>query len=142
MKPSKRLGLSWFRARPVAAGVLWGVLQAVLFYTVILKTFVGVVPPQFLALALPMSFLFGYLLRDFDKSIRAMLVCQGVTWLLVVAVLEIFSPEFRDLLFSSNPSRLAVFAVVAIVGTGIFWFFLGLVGSLLGAWQGESRERT
>lgn len=112
--------------------MLWGALQVGLFFALILVTIVGVHAPQVLVLALPLAFLFGYLLDDIDKSIKAVLVCQGVTWLLIVAVFDIFDPEFRSLLFSSDPSRLAGFAVVALVGTGILWFLLGLVGSLLG----------
>ncbi len=115
-----------------------------MFYAIILLAAVGVVAPQLYALALPIAFLFGYLLPDIDRSIRAMVVCQGVTWLLVIAVFDIFDPDFRNLLISSNPSPSAGFVLVGMVGIGIFWFFLGLIGSLLGIavhYIKESREQ-
>ncbi len=115
-----------------------------MFYAIISATSVGVVAPQLFALALPIAVLFGYLLPDIDNSIKAMIACQGVTWLIVIAVLDIFSPDFRDLLLISNPSKSAALALVVIVGIGIFWFFLGLIGSLLGIavhHLKESRER-
>src|SRR5438105_2827882 len=123
-----RLVFHWVGARPVATGVLWGVLQAGLFYGGVLANTIRLHAPQLLLLALPLAAVFGYRLRDLDGSVKAFLVCQGVTWLIIVGILDIFSPEFRNVLLSSDPSDSAALAVVALVGVGILWFILGLVG--------------
>jgi hypothetical protein len=144
MQPSKRLGLNWFRSQPVAAGAVWGVLQAVLFYAEFSVNSLNPVTPELVTLALPLAFLFGYLISDLDRSIRALIACQGVTWLLVIVVLDIFSTDFRELLISNHYTYSTVFGFLWIMGVGILWVFLGLIGLLLGLavhYLRESRER-
>ena len=119
-------------------------LQAVLFYAQFSVTSLNPVTPELVTVALPLAFLFGYLISDLDKSIRALIACQGVTWLLVIAVIDIFSTDFRELLLSNHHAYSTVFGFLWIVGVGILWVFLGLIGLLLGLglhYLRESRER-
>jgi hypothetical protein len=134
----------WLRKRILLGGVVWGTILAVLFYLpgLIIFQLVGVgmtdqtgvayfryvfVMPIFVAFA------FGFLLRDVEGSIKALVISQIIEWPVLLFLLT----SYGQALFSSNPPNDLGLGLVVLAGFIILSFFLGFLASVFGSVVGS-----